>query len=396
MKRVNGLFHQICSFKNLHSAWKKAQKGKRLKKSVLFFNFNLERELIQLQEELLAKTYKPGKYTEFSIYERKPRKISAAPFRDRVVHHALINIVEPIFEKKFIFDSYACRVGKGTHSGVNRYCSFLIKNKYALKCDIKKYFPSIDREILKEKIRKKIKDKDCLWLFDLIIDSGNSQLPIADYFPGDDLFTPYERRKGIPIGNLTSQFFANVYLNDLDHFVKESLHCRYYIRYVDDFVFLDNDKKKLRHLYAKVIKFLEKDRLKISHEKTIITPVSEGIDLLGYRIFPDYRKVRKDNAFRFMRKLRRFQKMYNEWEVGWDDINPSVQSWIGHATHANTYHLREKIFNSIAFTRGAGKKKVLRGGSWNNKPKNLRATNRNRNKPDKRNNNNGFRIAQDT
>ena len=351
MKRANNLFPRICSFKNLYEAWKKAQKGKRFRDNVLSFNFNMEKELIRLQEELLSKTYMPGKYREFTIYERKPRKISAAPFRDRVIHHALINVIEPIFEKSFIFDSYACRIGKGTHAAVDRYSYFLLKNNYTLKCDIKKYFPSIDREILKEKIRKKIKDKDCLWLTDLIIDSGNLQTPVKDYFPGDDLFAPYERAKGIPIGNLTSQFFANVYLNDLDHFVKETLGCCFYIRYVDDFTLLGNHKKELWDNYAMIIKFLEKDRLKIHHKKTILAPVSKGIDLLGYRVFKKYRKVRKDNAFRFIRKMKMFQKKYKERKVSWGEINPSVQSWIGHACHANTYRLREKIFSSITFLR---------------------------------------------
>jgi len=361
MKRVHGLFSRICAFSNLHLAWKKAQKGKRYKNCVLFFNFNLERELLQLRKDLLSKTYQPGPSTDFTIYERKPRNISAVPFRDRIVHHALMNVIEPTFERSFIYDSFACRVGKGTHAAVNRFSSYAKKSRYFLKCDIKKYFPSVDRNILKQKLRKKIKDNDCLWLMDLIIDSAKPQKGAGDYFPGDTLFTHMDNPRGIPIGNLTSQFFANLYLNDLDHYIKESLNCRYYIRYVDDFVFLGTEKSTLWHTYEKILRFLDKERLKFKHDKTILAPLSEGVDLLGYRIYPEGRKIRKDNAHRFIKKLKRFQRMFYERRVEWEKINASVQSWIGHASHAKTYRLREKIFQSILFSKGTALKRGSSG-----------------------------------
>ena len=244
MKTYNRLFNRICSFENLLLAARKAQDGKRFQEEVARFNFHLERELYRLQEELQTRTYRPGPYHEFHIYEPKLRKISAAPYRDRVVHHALCNVIEPIFDRTFIFDSYACRKGKGTHKAVDRFTEFCRKSDYVLKCDIKKYFPSIDHGILKTRFRKKIRDADVLWLMDLIVDFSNPQEGLLDeqdtardrpspYGSGDilgavrDGFSlPDEagtvRRRGIPIGNLTSQFYANIYLNGFDHFVKET------------------------------------------------------------------------------------------------------------------------------------------------------------------------------
>ncbi len=177
--------------------------------------------------------------------EPKPRKISAAPYRDRVVHHALCNVIVPIFERTFIADSYANRLGFGTHRALKRFTQFARSSRYILQCDIRKYFPSIDHEILKRLLRRKIKCADTLWLIDTIIDNSNEQEPVIEYFPGDGLLTPIERRRGLPIGNLTSQFFANIYLNGLDHFVKEQLRASKYLRYVDDFALFADDRNFL-------------------------------------------------------------------------------------------------------------------------------------------------------
>ena len=200
MKTYNRLFQQMCSFENLLNAAQKAQRGKRFQAEVARFNFHLEKELYHLQAELQTQTYRPGEYREFYIYEPKLRKISAAPYRDRVVHHALCNVVEPIFERTFIFDSYACRKDKGTHKAVDRFTEFSRKNTYVLKCDIRKYFPSIDHEILKTRFRRKIRDAQVLWLLDLIVDSSNPQEYVHEYFEGDDLLTSLNRRRGIPRG----------------------------------------------------------------------------------------------------------------------------------------------------------------------------------------------------
>jgi len=229
LKRHKNLYHQICDPENLFLAASKAIQGKRFNDSASRFEINREHEILQLKNELTSKSYQPGQYKSFYIYEPKKRMISAAPYRDRVIHHALCNIIGPLFESAFIFDSYANRKDKGTHRAILRYQHFARKYKYVLKADIKKYFPSIDHEILKTTIRRKIGCKDTLNLIDHIIDNSNPQEPVFDIFPGDDLFTLLTLKKGIPIGNLTSQFFANIYLNPFDHFVKEKLRCKAYI-----------------------------------------------------------------------------------------------------------------------------------------------------------------------
>jgi retron-type reverse transcriptase len=211
MKRYGNLYPQITEFSNLLLAAKKAQKGKRYQPNILNFNYHLESELQQLQQQLSNKTYQPGDYRTFYIQEPKTRMISAAPYRDRVVHHGLCNIIVPIFEKTFINDSYANRIGFGTHKALRRFTQFARSSKYVLQCDIQKYFPSIDHEILKSLIRRKIKCRDTLWLIDTIIDRSNEQYPVIEYFPGDTLLSPIERKRGLPLRNLTSQFFANIY-----------------------------------------------------------------------------------------------------------------------------------------------------------------------------------------
>jgi retron-type reverse transcriptase len=234
VKRYGNLWPQITAWDNLLLAARLAQKGKRFRDNVLAFNYNLERELLQLQAELQQKSYRPGTYRTFEIYDPKPRLISAAPYCDRVVHHALCNIIIPPIERSFIADTYANRSGYGTHRALQRFIQFARSSRYILQCDIRKYFPSIDHEILKEILRQKIKCKNTLWLIDAIVDGSNPQEPVIDYFPGDDLLAPVSRRKGLPIGNLTSQFFANVYLNGFDHFVQDlrtdTTYCRAHSR----------------------------------------------------------------------------------------------------------------------------------------------------------------------
>lgn len=224
MKRHGHLWADITSFENLLRAYRKARLGKRSRDEVSEFDLNLENELLQLQNALRVKTYRPGTYRVFTIYERKPRQICAAPFRDRVVHHAVMNIVDPLLDRRFIYDSYACRSGRGVHLAVSRYQVWAKRHAYALKLDVARYFPNIDHLILKQQILRRIKDPNVLWLFDRIIDQSpefKAEAPV--YFPGDDLVTPFERKKGLPIGNLTSQFLANLYLDDLDNFIKEDL-----------------------------------------------------------------------------------------------------------------------------------------------------------------------------
>jgi len=214
MKTYKNLYPQICTFENLFLAYRAAARGKRGKAEVAAFERELEPNLFRLQEELLAQTYQPGPYTHFPIRDPKPRIISAAPFRDRVVHHALVRVIEPIFERRFIHDSYACRVGKGTHRALDRCQEFARRYRYVLQCDLVHFFPSIDLTILRDILAHPIADGRTLWLVDRIIESG-SDVPNRyppTYFPGDDLFAA-TRPRGLPIGNLTSQFWANCYLN---------------------------------------------------------------------------------------------------------------------------------------------------------------------------------------
>lgn len=354
MKRLSGIWPKLVSFENLLLAYRKARRGKRSRPGVAEFGLDLERQLLALQRELENGEYQPGGYRLFTIYDRKPRVIAAAPFRDRVVHHAVMNLIEPALDRTFISDSYACRVGKGVHLAVDRYQAWAQTYRYALKLDVQQYFPSIDQEILKTKLRRRIKDRRALELLDRIIDGAPKNYTAPGYFPGDDLFSPLQRRTGIPIGNLTSQFFANLYLDDLDHYIKQTLGVRPYLRYVDDMAVLDNDKYRLTEIRAAVRARLEAERLRLHPNKAHITRVADGLNLLGYLVFPDRRRLRGDNGRRFARKLRAFTRAYANGRADWPRVKASVHSWIGHAKHADSEGLRTKIFSQAIFTRGTG------------------------------------------
>lgn len=353
MKREKNLFEKICSFENLLLAFYKARKGKRGNANVARFEFNMEKELFRLEEELKNGSYTPGPYKTFHIYEPKKRMISAAPFRDRVVHHAVCNVIEPIFEKSFIFDSYANRKEKGTHAAIRRCQDYSRKYAYVLKADIRKYFPSIDHQILKASIRKKIGCPPTLALIEKIIDRSNPQEPVEVIFPGDDLFTPLERRIGLPMGNLTSQFFANIYLDPLDHFVKEQLRSPGYIRYVDDFVLFSNSKSQL-HVWKQAVQtFLANQlRLQLHPDKCVVFPVNEGIPFLGQRVFPTHRLLRKENLRRFKRRLERRTQQFHKKELSSEKMECQLNAWLGHARQADTFRLRKAIFREIKYGKG--------------------------------------------
>jgi len=351
MKRFGILWEQLVSFENILLAFRKAAKGKGYKSCLLQFIQDFEHNILQLQHALITKSYQPGVYQTFFIYEPKKRMISAAPFVDRIVHHCLINVIGPVLESTFIQRSYANQIGKGTHRAIRDVQNAMRLHRYVLHCDIRKYFPSIDHEILKALIYKKIKDPHVLWLVDLIIDSSNRQEVVIDYFSGDDLFTPFERRKGLPIGNLTSQFFANVYLNGCDHFVKEKLRCAFYARYVDDIVVVDSDKNYLWEICNEIEHYLESLRLRLHPHKRHIRPVTRGLRFLGQIIYPDRRLLPKSNVRRFMRRMRKFQRQYATGEIALDQIHHSLQSWLGHAKQAHTYTLRKSLLKKIKFSR---------------------------------------------
>lgn len=355
MKRHGNLWERVVGFEALLHAADNARKGKRFRPAVAAFHFDQERALWKLHEELTTKTYRPGAYRSFFIHEPKKRQISAAPYRDRVVHHALTGVLEPIFERTFIADSYACRKGKGTHAAVDRCQRFARRFRYVLKADIQKFFPSLDHEICKALVARKIKDKDVLGLIGQIIDGSNPQEEVVDYFPGDDLFTPGERRRGIPIGNQTSQFFANVYLDPLDHFVKDGLRIKGYVRYVDDFLVFSDDKGFLADVLEQIRDFLVRLRLRLHPKKSVIFPVKDGIRFLGYRVFPTHRLLPKENVRRFLHRIRGMQADYAAARIAFTEIHQRLMSWSGHARQANTYRLRCRLFDTIKFQRATTK-----------------------------------------
>lgn len=349
MKRHKHLFEKIVSFDNLLEAFYKARKGKRDKPAVAAFEFNLERELFRLQGELESKRYRPGAYTTFLVYDPKERLISAAPFRDRVVHHALCNVVEPLFERTFIFDSYANRRGKGVHAAINRCQRFMERYPFVLKADVKKYFPSIDHEILKSGIRRIIGCPGTLELIDRIIDGSNAPDVVPDYFPGDDLFSICERRKGLPIGNQTSQFLANVYLNALDHFVQEELKLPY-IRYVDDFVVFARNKACLHESRLTIETYLAKAlRLRLSACKTHILPTTSGVNFLGRRIFVTHSFVLKANLRRMQRRTQVNLSAFENGTLHADKLEARLNAWLGHVRQADMWRYARKFYNRLYF-----------------------------------------------
>ena len=334
-KTFKHLYSQICEFDNIHRAYLKARRGKRYKRDILRFSARLEESLIDVHNDLSWKSYTPGPYKLFTIHEPKERVIAALPFRDRVVHHALCNIIEPIFERSMIYDSHACRRGMGVLTGVLRTTKFLRAARrrwgrvYCLKMDVEKFFPSIDHDVLKRIIRRRIACPDTLSLIDMIIDSHTAG-------------------RGLPIGNLTSQLWANVYLNELDHFVKERLRVRYYIRYMDDMVVFDGDKARLHAVLAEVRGFMAHVLHLRLNGKTQIFPVDQRcVDFLGYRIWPDYRLPRKANIRRNKRKFRKQCRQYLDGSAPLGVILCSIASWIGHCKHADTWRLRRRVLSGI-------------------------------------------------
>ncbi|HPS58021.1 MAG TPA: reverse transcriptase domain-containing protein [Spirochaetota bacterium] len=330
MKRYGSLFDAIISTENLIDAAYRASRNKRHRPDIISFNRNLIDNIAAIRHELVSGQYQPGEYREFYIYDKKLRKISAAPFRDRVVHHAICNIIMPLFEKTFVDTSFANRAGKDTHRAVLLCQSYLKQNKYYVKFDIQKYFPSIDHLILKELIRKKIKCNKTLTLIDLIIDNSNEQDCPFFYFEGDDLFDPVKRKKGLPIGNLTSQYFANIYLTPLDHYILQKLKIRNYMRYVDDFVIFGDDKNQLNRYIHEIEIFCEQYRMKIHLNKACIRTTRDGISFLGYRTFPYYIRLKKETLIRAGRRYKKNFTMFQKKLMSSKAFNNSCQAWRGH------------------------------------------------------------------
>lgn len=339
-------FNLLVSWDNLYAAFRKAAKGKRGKVPAASFEASLSDNVLALQRELIDFSYRPGDYHHFYIFEPKQRKISAAPFRDRVVHHALCNLIEPVFDARFIADSYANRLGKGTHAAVDRLQSLSRAYRYCLRVDVVKHFPSLDHAILKTELAKVIQDESILWLIDRILESGEQVL--ADeypmhYFPGDDLFAVL-RPRGLPIGNLTSQFWSNVYMNPLDWFVKRELGCPAYLRYVDDAALFSNDKGELNAWRTAIIERLQRLRLVIHEKEAQVMPCQDGIPWLGFVVYPTHRRLKRRNVVNFTRRFRHNIQLYEEGSISFAELDASVQGWINHVRYADTWGLRRHIF----------------------------------------------------
>ncbi len=308
---------------------------------------------------MLDGSYKPGAYRSFYIRDPKRRLISAAPFRDRVVHHALCNVIGPLFERTFIGDSYANRVGKGTHAALDRCQSFAQRYRYVLQCDIEQFFPSVDLAILREMLARKLADDATMALVDRILESGAPVLTgeyTMHWFPGDDLWAKL-RPRGLPIGNLTSQFWANVYLDALDQYVKRELHCAGYVRYVDDFLLFSASKRELWAWKDAVRDKLAELRLTLHERESTVYPVTNGIPFLGFRVYSTHRRLKRRNGVMFARRYRRMRRAAARGELRLADLRVRVQGWIAHAAHANTWRLRRSLLRPpVVVHRAAGLK----------------------------------------
>jgi len=355
LKTYRNLYPQVYAWENLELAYRKARKGKRTRRQAAAFEFDRERNLTELQEELRQKTYRPGPYDSFIIHEPKRRLISAAPFRDRVVHHALCNVIEPIFERRFIFDSYANRVGKGTHRALDRCTYFSRRYRYVLPCDVRRFFPSVDHAILRTVLARYLADPDVMWLIDRILESGAGVLS-EEYdmvwFPGDDLLAA-ARSRGLPIGNLTSQFWANCYLNTLDQFVKRELKCPAYQRYVDDVLFFADDKPQLWEWRRAVIEFLARLRLTLHENRAQPRPVTEGIPFLGFVVYPDHRRLKRRKGIHFQQRFNRLVAAFVAGHLSFKDLDAVVQGWVNHASTGDTWGLRRAVLGSAVLSGGA-------------------------------------------
>lgn len=331
MKRTGHLFEKITAFSTLWRAAHRAWRGKKDKRRIARFYFYLEPELLQLQQALLAGCYVPRPYRLFTISEPKQRRIAAADFRDRVVHHAICEVLEPLFERTLIHDTYACRVGKGNHAALKRAQQFMRRYPYYLKCDIRQYFASIDHEVLRRLLARRIKDRRLLALLDWIIDH-----PLPEHAPG----------KGLPIGNLTSQHFANIYLGELDHFVKDRLGVPAYLRYMDDFVLFDINKPRLHQHLAEIGRVLNGSlQLRLKAQATRVAPVTEGLAFLGFSLFPGTIRLQAKGLTRTRRRVRARERAYLAGEIDDRLLSASVDSMIAHMAHADTLSVRRQFFS---------------------------------------------------
>ncbi len=325
-------YDDIISIANLYRAWREFLRGKRARKDIAEFSLNLSTHIFNLHEDLSTKNYQHGVYEAFNISDPKPRSIHKATVRDRLLHHAIHRILYPYFDTKFVYDSYSCRYQKGAHRAMDRFDHFARKLScnnsricWVLKCDIRKFFASIDHQILLGIIRKYIRESDTIWLIERVIES----------------FRSTEEGKGLPLGNLTSQLLVNVYMNEFDQYVKQTLKIKYYIRYADDFVFLSDDKSHLENLLPKIESFLDEPlKLSLHPNKVSLETMSSGIDFLGWVRFPDHRVLRTVTKRRMFRRIE--EKEYNK---------QTELSYLGMLMHGNARRIEQKLKSLATQTR---------------------------------------------
>lgn len=355
-------FEKVWNFESLYRAYMKARRGKRWKGAAAKFEVNLLEALNLLSERLKSKTYRLSPYNTFKVYEPKERVVMSNSYKDKVVQHALCdNVLQPRVAPSFIKDNYASQVGKGTHFGLDRLEEFMRRfyrkhgvDGWVLKCDIRKYFYSIQHDTLKGLIRKYIDDPECLWLLDMIIDSTEGNV-------------------GIPIGNQSSQIFALLYLSPLDHFIKEKLGVKFYGRYMDDFYLIHEDREYLRHCWKEIEEHVNKIGLALN-EKTNIYPLKNGIDFLGFHTYISetgavIRKVRRKSKNNVRRKLKKMRGLLEAGRITPETVEQSYKSWRGHASKGNCHHLirnMDQYYNQL-FGQAAAVAQKRGGGSASQK-----------------------------
>lgn len=338
-KTYNNLWDTLLGFDNFFHAFKAAQKGKRFSAEALVYANHAEDMIIEDQNRLMLHSWEPGRWNMFEVYEPKRRLIMAPPFRDRVVHHALVRVIGPLLERKFISDSYACQVGKGTHRAQIRVRSFLREaaakgRTYALQTDIKSFFPSVNHDVLLKILRRTIRDRDALWLCEKIIRTG-------------------PENRGLPIGALTSQLFANVYLDQLDHFVKDTLGIKHYVRYMDDTVIVHHNKRFLWQLGLEIGDFVEGVLDLRLNPKTCVYPISQGVDFCGYRTWPGYTLPRKRNVFKAKRKLKKLIPLVARGRASPETLRGSLASFHGYIKHCQGTITEKSILEDMAAVMAA-------------------------------------------
>ena len=336
MKSHGNLFAEICALENMHWAARKARRRKTRKIYVEDFDLHRERFVAQLRAEMLAGVYRPRGYRNFYIHDPKKRLISAAPYRDRVVHHALCNVLEPLLQRRFVLDSYSCQRDKGTTAAHERCRYYTNRYGYVLKCDIQKFFQSVDQRILMDKLERIIRCRPTLALCGLILDSYHDEEVPPIHFPGDGLFTPHARRRGLPIGNLTSQIWANFYLDRMDHHIKEKLRAPAYARYTDDWLLWSDDKGFLHACQGALTELLQTERLRLHPVKTRIMACREGVPFLGFRFFPGHApRLLGTTKRRFERRTRRQWAAYCAGLFPFEKLRVSAFGWTQFSRYGN-------------------------------------------------------------